>query len=312
MYSYTESKMTDWIRYYDNAGNLSAYCCVSGPAPEVVSPTSKEPYKLYHYTSIDAFYNMISTKKMRLTSLFNMSDTKEVVWFYRLLNSQIAQLHLSQNRVANIIKEMTRVNLQDAYSACFTTLKDKNGKWDIYGAKHTGVCFEINPKILPVTRDLPMRDQECAMCLNTCAFLKVNYSQNIQKKIIKDILKLAVKDKSKVFNYANYLSKLAYTCKNPAYSDENEWRILYTPFFPNPTQKTEILNNKEFKISSIKSHIKNGKPSQYCEIPILDGFITKVIIGSKCCATIDDLKALLANSQYNTAEHPITIEFSSI
>jgi len=160
MYNYTGSKMFDWIRYYDNNGNLSAYCCVIGSNHEVVPPTSKEPDKLYHYTSLEAFFNMISTKQIRLTSLFNMNDTKEVVWFYRLLDSQIAQLHLSQNRVANIIKEMTRVNLQDAYSTCFTTLKDKNGKWDVYGAKHTGVCFEINPKILPVTRDLPMRDNE--------------------------------------------------------------------------------------------------------------------------------------------------------
>ena len=312
MYNYTGAKMFDWIRYYDKDGNLSAYCCVLGSTPEVVSPSSKEPDKLYHYTSLEAFYNMISTKQIRLTSLFNMNDTKEVIWFYRLLNSQIAQLHLSQNRVANIIKEMTRVNLQDAYSACFTTLKDKNGKWDVYGAKHTGVCFEINPKILPITRDLPMRDSEGVMCLNTCAFLKVNYSQNIQKKTIKDILKLAVKDKNKIFDYANYLSKLAYTCKNPAYSDENEWRILYTPLCTNPTQKIEILDNKEFKISSIKSHIKNGKPSQYCEIPILDGFITKVIIGSKCVATVEDINNLLTKYSYNTPEFPILIERSSI
>lgn len=312
MYNYTEPKMFDWIRYYDNNGNLSAYCCVEGLGPEIIPPTEKEPSKLYHYTSLDAFFNIIKTKKMRLTSVFNMNDKKEAIWFYRLLDSQIAQLHLLQNRIVNIIKEITRVNLQDAYSTCFTTLKDKNGKWDTYGAKHTGVCFEINPKILPVTRDLPMRDSEGVMCLNTCAFLKVNYSQNLQKKTIKDILKLALTDKGKIFNYANYLSKLAYTCKNPAYSDENEWRILYTPLCKNPTQKIEIVDNKEFKISSIKSHIKNGKPSQYCEIPILDGFITKVIIGSECTATIDDIKTLLANSQYNTTEYPIVIENTNI
>lgn len=312
MYNYTESKMFDWIRYYDNNGNLSAYQCVEGLSPEIMPPTEKEPSKLYHYTSCDAFFNIIKTKKMYLTSVFNMNDKKEAIWFYRLLDSQIAQLHLSQNRIVNIVKEMTRVNLQEAYSTCFTTLKDKNGKWDVYGAKHTGVCFEINPKILPITRDLPMRDDEGVMCLNTCAFLKVNYSQNIQKKIIKDILKLALTDKGRIFDYANYLSKLAYICKNPAYSDENEWRILYTPLFANPTRKIEILNNKEFKISSVKSHIKNERISQYCEIPILDGFITKVIIGSKCVATAEDIKNLLTEYSYNTPECPILIERSNI
>ena len=75
---------------------------------------------------------------------------------------------------------------------------------------------------------------------------------------IKDILKVAVKDKNKIFDYANYLSKLAYTCKNPAYSDENEWRILYTPLCINPTRKIEILDNKEFKISSIKAGFAAG------------------------------------------------------
>ncbi len=312
MYSYTEPKMFDWMYCFNENGEINTYCCVVGSGSGVTPPTSKEPSKLYHYTSLDSFCKIVSTKKMYLTSLFNMNDTKEVIWFYRLLNSQIAQLHLSQDKIANAVRAITRINLQDAYSVCFTTLKDKNGKWDTYGVKHTGVCFEINPKILPITRDLPMRDSEGSICLYTCAFLKVNYNQNIQKKTIKDILKLAIKDKNNFFNYANYLSKVAYTCKNPSYSDENEWRILYTPLCKNPTQKIEILDNKEFKISSIKSHIKNGKPSQYCEIPILDGFITKVIIGSKCTATINDIKTLLNNSQYNTTEHPIIIEKSKI
>ena len=304
--------MFDWMLAFDNDGKIGNYCCVQGAGPEVAPPTLKEPSKLYHYTSFDAFYSMVSTKKMRLTSLFNMNDSKEVIWFYRLLNSQIAQLHLSQDIIANMTREITRINLKEAYSACFTTLKDKNGKWDAYGAKHTGICFEINPKILPITRDLPIRTIEGSMCLCSCAFLKVNYSKNIQKKTIKDILKLARKDKNNFFNYANFLSKIAYTCKNPAYSDENEWRILYTPFCKNPTQKIEILDNKEFKISSIKTHIKNDRPSQYCEIPILDGFITKVIIGSKCEANINDIKTLLDNSHYNTTKHPILIEKSSI
>lgn len=49
------------------------------------------------------------------------------------------------------------LNLEGAYASYYTTLCDNFEKREIYRNKQRGICFEINPRVLPITRTLPFK-----------------------------------------------------------------------------------------------------------------------------------------------------------
>lgn len=274
----------------------------------VMQPTDNEPKRLYHYCSFEAFSNIVLSRKIWLTPLSNMNDKKEVLWFLELLDRNIHERNKSekQNLLYMMLKAIIMLNLEDAYASCYTTLCDNFEKWEIYGDKQCGICFEINPRVLPITRDLPFKGCAGEQNLNSCAFLKINYDHEQQNDAILNVLNLISKN-NKVFEYANYLSKVAYFCKRRNFKTEEEWRILYSPKI-NLEKINEINDFNKFDISSLKDE----NFVKHYEIPLLNGFITKIIIGSESKIKKSDIMYLIQKSGLDNINNPIEIVNSDI
>lgn len=314
MLNYREPYLFEFLNCYTPEGTISQYFYAANGAKEarVMPPLPDEPNKLYHYCSFESFSNILLNRKIWLTPLSNMNDKKEITWFLELLKKQILSSHKNKHQIQLyfMLQEIIKLNLDDAYASCYTTLCDDFGKWELYGDNQKGICFEINPKILPITRDLPLKVADGEQILNSCAFLKVNYNHQQQQDAISNVLNSLAKD-NKVYEYANYLSKVAYFCKRKNFKTEREWRILYSP-------KVKLENNREitdfnnFTISSIKTHKKNDTIIKHFEIPLLNGFITKIIIGSNSQINIEDVNNLIVKSGLDIQKYPIEITYSEI
>ena len=123
------------------------------------------PRIYYHYTSLDALFNIVNSKTFRLTSLRSSNDRKELYYnvdrfladvgavcenekdentkrcFRRLVQS-------IENNRAKFEKECkTR---HTPYALCLAKKRDNLTHWDRYAANCTGVCIGFNVSALDV------------------------------------------------------------------------------------------------------------------------------------------------------------------
>lgn len=119
----------------------------------------------YHYTSLDALYNIVLSKTFRLTSLKSSNDRKELYYkpemfiedFEKFIEKESDQ---NTKRYFRLIGESVKSNKADfvkgckektyPYALCLSEKKDNLTHWDRYAANCTGVCIGFNVSALRV------------------------------------------------------------------------------------------------------------------------------------------------------------------
>lgn len=295
-YDYKKKAIAEIIISLGPDGKRNFYICVDGKSPEPILPDENEPEIVYHYCSLDAFKNIIRSKVFWLSSIFYTNDTTEVLWVGELFNKCIQTFDLNDRNVLGKIAAVSQIcqwNLLEAYYLSFSSLKDSLGQWREYGDFFKGICIGIDPKKLEITRDLPQRHGE-GECQNvTTAFIEVNYNEEEQYNLIKEIIDSVLSGELSCADAAFALAKIAYACKNNGWHEEKEWRIIYTPFL---NGNVIAAPPEKFYISNIKQRPKEGRIINYCDMSILDGLIKEIIIGPHCNITKDEIRALLIES----------------
>ena len=243
---------------------------------------------------VNAFINIINTNLFWMNNLNNVNDKREGKWFIEFANKIITSEFNSDISKEDLILLMLliNINLQNAYATCFTTLKDNFEKWQIYGDNNTGIAIIINPKVLSITRGLPIRSP-FATSEESCALIEINYDIEEQEKIIKNSINMLNKSRSNIHNIATYIAKLAYTCKRNNFVTENEWRILFTPL--EYWSGYKINNTESFSICNY--FINNNK--KYYGFYLPKDMISEIIIGSNAQITKDEIYKLLSKNNHN-------------
>jgi len=119
----------------------------------------------YHYTSIEALYNIVLSKTFRLTSLKTSNDKKELYYKPEMFLEdfkEIVEKEKDENtkRYFSLIKESIHQNTSQflkeckhktyPYALCLSEKKDNLTHWDRYAANCTGVCIGFNISALCV------------------------------------------------------------------------------------------------------------------------------------------------------------------
>lgn len=117
------------------------------------------PRIYYHYTSLDALFNIVNSKTFRLTSLRSSNDRKEL--FYNI-ERFLADLNtVCENEKDNNTKRCFRRLIKSVennrakfdkeckarhtpYALCLSKKRDNLTHWDRYAANCTGVCIGFN------------------------------------------------------------------------------------------------------------------------------------------------------------------------
>ena len=302
-YKYVEPYMFESFIMLQENGSIGQFLCVQGRDNKILPPDQSEPNVVYHYCSNEAFVNIISNRTMWLSSLSYTNDEKEVIFIYDLLHDYIKTLKLNEKeyfRLVYLVK-LIHLNLHKSYSTCFTEIRDGLLPWQSYGKQ--GVAISINPKLFPVTRDLPGRTD---MKLHATAFINICYDTEQQKTLIKDIVDKVLTKEIAIPMGASFLAKMACVTKDPFWKEEKEWRLLYTPIpIMESIEKTlpnETFNNIDFGISKIKTRQKSNLTIPYCEFPIIDNLITEIIIGPENSIKIQDVLSLLNKVNLNNVK----------
>ena len=122
--------------------------------------TEKIPSKIYyHYTSLEALYEIVKSKTFRLMSLKSSNDKKELYYkpekflndfdsLYRKINDEVIKKQLGlckESLEANWDEFKKYVNKKsDPYALCLSSKRDNLTHWDRYAKGCTGVCIGFN------------------------------------------------------------------------------------------------------------------------------------------------------------------------
>lgn len=111
--------------------------------------------QVYHYTSFDVFYKMVTRDEFWLGNLSGMNDKEEMFHFISLLEKYTYD-NLSREGMyacsAFFERLRARTKRESFFAMSFSTAEEDASMWDRYGNRGKGVCLAFNTsRILELT-----------------------------------------------------------------------------------------------------------------------------------------------------------------
>lgn len=204
--------------------------------------------QLYHYTTIDGLKGIIRNRSIWLTHTSTLNDPTELKYgkelILKILNNEKSNKH--EEPIDRFLHALTvEVNrfdeiMYETYVACFCKSDNLLSQWRAYGHRgggyNLGFTFTSDTKFYH-TSDLSEKESHVIL-------RKIIYDSNKQKEIVTNYVSSIIsyaKDATKYFKNhggpeaweamaamesANILCDLMLSFKNPAFSEENEWRLI--------------------------------------------------------------------------------------
>lgn len=265
--------------------------------------------ELYHYTSIDGLIGIIQYRKLWLSSIANMNDHQEVIWlknkFYSRLKDVIGSLDFEEKSLHYINQFLAMLLHPEPtpYICCFSRNGDLLSQWRAYSSDGEGACIKFNIEKLGVKQGIPYMHPQLE---HSIAYSDVIYEEEQTEafiataisKLIPIVSALAEGDESKMLllsELANQCSRNSFIYKNSAFSEEQEIRIVHTPFIDN---KNQWFGNA----SAVKFRQCSGSVTSYFEYEFSANAVDEIILGPKCKCSINELNLLLRSSGYQNVK----------
>lgn len=215
----------------------------------------------YHYCSVDTFFNIMQTSTLRLGNPLSMNDSAEVIWFLELVGEYVdneeSYKGISERweLVEKIMKDMIR-EIDFPYILCLSRESDVLSQWRSYANDGKGVAIGIDvDRLLRYSTLLSGND----IIYDSENQMKLLGEKGIDKYLSELNKAIINGDDTTIYNkiriLVSYLLKDAIICKNPAFKEEDEYRISCAP------HKCD-----EGKISEIKFRTNNEVIFPYREI----------------------------------------------
>ncbi|MBQ8298311.1 MAG: DUF2971 domain-containing protein [Clostridia bacterium] len=277
------------------------------------------PKILYHYCSVDTFYNIIKNKSIWLSDISKSNDSLELQWLNKqcgtyVMKSWLTYLKELQKEDKLKTEDFKKVDMSKKWIEymgnetskcwvfCLSEKKDDLGQWRGYADDGMGLSIGFKADFFEIAESSDKGD--------AVFFGKVKYSKKEIEKFFEETAGLntiSTNDSSddveeKIFSAIWMTMRNSAFFKSEAFKDEKEWRIAYSmdmdklakgeiPGIPN--DKNEFSNLVTFggygfsvKNKSLISHIELG-------IPHMEKVIPEIYIGPKSPLTIRDVKMFL-------------------
>jgi len=276
---------------------------------------------VYHYCSLETFYRIISSRRLRLTNIKHFRDTKEQVLIFDFLSSYIKGKKGREYAILRkFIKEIkTGFELPPTFAFCCSMNPKSLSQWRAYAADGKGVAIGINPYFI---RGAIQKNEYSSILLSLgLGPYKVLYSDSdadelaekiveITREIIKNTgieTELALKDTFTKKEFIRVLPSMisiifviywSALFKHSDFQMEDEARIIYTPRF-SENYKDEIITR--LVNGPIKYDFMRNEIISYHEINIEEStestkeapFINELWLGPTCKANEEDIKVFL-------------------
>lgn len=195
------------------------------------------PETVYHYCSLQTAVAILQTKTLRLSSIFHMNDHLEQRWFGKLALEVLEREFKDQGcysydeEYRQIRRLVENVRQSDVFCACFSSKKDSLGQWRAYADNGYGVALGFD------LRALGFEDEDGVLKKGEMEICQVEYDIEVQQDAIrKGIRSIRAHCESQTDplqaalapdHLSSYVWHLGSVCKNGAFAEEEEWRIIY-------------------------------------------------------------------------------------
>ncbi|OSY87238.1 hypothetical protein WH52_12305 [Tenacibaculum holothuriorum] len=237
-----------------------------------------------------------------------MNDYLEIDWFLNLINKEVDKVKDEENSgLLNSFKERVYNANIGPYICCFSNAKDKLSQWRAYASDGKGVAIGIDRGSLNINNTSTVSSLDNNIDLR---LLDVCYDKTKQNMEAKSIVELICNEKNaegelvrpgSAYHHNKSIEALiiASMHKNPAFIEEEEVRIVYTPHFSINQDNYTATNNS---LDPIKFRMTGNKLTSYFEFPIKSNSIKEVVLGPKCEINSSELKTLLNIETLNHVE----------
>jgi|GEM_PF-1953366 hypothetical protein len=214
-------------------------------AVHATAPRSWPDSGLYHYTSADGFMRIVESNSLRFSDCLFLNDGSEVHYANQLLHSAVERFCKGKpNKMQKFARNVRDQIIETAMYGrpvifCLSSKPDLLNQWRDYGRDVVPYCFELDPS------ELIAKDWSFQVDL-----IQMIYDEEIQNAILDDLLValLAVlrpltRDLFDpelrnwlVSQVVSQVWGVLVQFKNPAYSAEQEWRLIsYSPLLNGQT-----------------------------------------------------------------------------
>lgn len=232
---------------------------------------------IYHYTSIQAFINIVTSNQLWFGYTKNMNDTSEVLCF---LQNLVDEINVSfpkdtprKLEVLDLIKHKKEV--AHVFIMCFSKLEDDAAQWERYADNAKGVCLKFNT--VAISR----------WCTEAGLWLQqVYYSWNAKSHAYFQYISQYILDGTlpvinDIHSIIDNMGLIGLFHKHHSFSSENEVRLIKW-FSSNSSKQTFVHTN---------GIVKKMMVFDFNNIDIsLEDLIDEIIIGPRSQQSVEELK----------------------
>jgi Protein of unknown function (DUF2971) len=205
---------------------------------------AKRPPLLYHYTDAAGLLGMLKTRHLWATNSRFMNDPTEMDFAARIVLETAEDQAVNYptvlfNRVMREIKDFLKIyspEQNDEYVSCFCENGDLLSQWRGYGALGGGYALGFDSQYIGLTHYQNLKKPEPVL-------RRVLYDQKQQKNLVGRFIRLLldwetlrrkryhknidIDSRDEAWDKFNWFLSECLNCfKDPAYSEEQEWRVI--------------------------------------------------------------------------------------
>jgi hypothetical protein len=261
------------------------------------------PEIVYHYCGVDSFHGIVKSKRLWLCSAAFMNDYAEHNWLFDKGKRRVQDLIEASSEYAYLRRVWGIDHGSYPHVFCFSSKGDLLSQWRAYA--DDGAGFAIGFSFVWVRRAIA----EAAKTLCSFRFGKVDYNEASADAFLKRLLgglrrSTSTDSMSDEFREALSASINIWTSaiffKNPAFEEEDEWRIALEPEMGGPASYIDPSFCGR-GTSDVGFRVSGNRIVPYFVFPFTVDAITNIVVGPKNFArdNVTALKFFLASNGYN-------------
>ncbi len=263
---------------------------------EKVEHVQQQNLRFVHYCGADAAMSMLSTRQVWMRNATCMNDFSEIEHGLNCLISAydaeegenfrtfIDSIHPGISKeLQNLFNSWVNDFRTGTYIACISEHdddEDQNGRlsmWRAYG-NGSGIAIVLNNTAFLSDSDALRAYSSPVMYADVSGFksqfLRVVDSMRINHAFLKEV------PRKVLFNNLFHMLRFAVLCtKHPGFSEEKEWRVIYSPKFDNSPYLTQDL----VSVRGVPQHVfripLQNIPSENFYGASVDELVDRIIIG---------------------------------
>lgn len=260
---------------------------------------------VYHYTDVDAFVSILKNRQIWMTDTRAMNDTTEKLDFLVTFRERLRQESFQHESVKCEILSMTDfVEENDFGVLSFSTYRDTLPQWVAYGGNAEGFSIGFDPSPLTQIIKRKIRNGNIISRDLVNTFIgDVIYESQEKSGIIEELIQTAknmeprrAKTDTRFDSFRSKIIKNSCSFKNKCFKEEQEVRLV--KWFRDYHANDSELYEDGFIESHYDHRAVSGIPRLYYKHDFKPEWITEIVLGPKCPASVSEIKKFILELGY--------------